>query len=210
MKFEKKAAILFGWEMTKRNFKFFAVASAITLLLNSYARLFQGGAPDKSIATWVVVVVSGVALAVLRKMIEMGVIKAAIKVVEEKKVTYSDLAFRDFRLVMYGILGDILFGVMFFVGLILLIVPGVYWAVKYQFYSYFIVEKGLGPIESLKESARITKGCMRNLLLFDLIIMAIVIVGALAFYVGIFFSLPISTLAMAYVYRKLHSGRHSE
>ncbi len=52
------------------------------------------------------------------------------------------------------------------VGLMLLIVPGIYLGLKYQFYGYAIADKGIGPIDALKESDRMTEGAKQNLLIF--------------------------------------------
>jgi len=88
-------------------------------------------------------------------------------------------------------------------GTILLIVPGVIWAVKFQFFSYFIIDKGLGPIEALKKSSAITKGVKWNLLGFDLLIGGIALLGVLALLIGLLAAIPTAMIAMAFVYRKL-------
>ncbi|MDD1760271.1 MAG: hypothetical protein LUQ44_06665 [Methanothrix sp.] len=42
----------------------------------------------------------------------------------------------------------------------------VYLHLKYQFFGYFIADRGSGPIEALKQSGRMTKGVLKNLLIF--------------------------------------------
>lgn len=84
-------------------------------------------------------------------------------------------------------------------------IPGVYLALRYQFYSYYLVDKRVGIVESFRESARITDGHKWHLLRFALSVVGINILGVLAFGVGLFVTIPISMLATVYVYRKLSS-----
>ena len=101
------------------------------------------------------------------------------------------------------ILSLIIYGLIVLAGLILLIIPGIIWAIKFQFFGYFIVDKGLGPIESLKQSAKITKDTKWTLFLFGLLSGLINLLGALLLLVGLFATVPTTMMAKAFVYRKL-------
>jgi len=90
--------------------------------------------------------------------------------------------FSSYPLVINYIIASILYGLMVIVGLIFLIVPGIYLAIKHQFYTYLIVDKGMGPIEAIKESGRITKGALWNLLGFVIIV---TLLGAGGWIVGL-------------------------
>ena len=87
----------------------------------------------------------------------------------------------------------------------MLIVPGIYLAVKYQFVPYLIVDKGMDPIEAFKESGKMTDGSKWDLLLLLIVLGMIVIIGFLAFIVGSFVAIPVVMVAEAYVYKKLSS-----
>jgi uncharacterized membrane protein len=89
------------------------------------------------------------------------------------------------------------------IGFVFLIVPGIYLAVKYQFYDYLIVDKGMGPIEAIKRSGVLTEGVKWNLVLFWLALVGINILGMIALGVGLIATVPVSWLANAYVYRRL-------
>lgn len=80
-------------------------------------------------------------------------------------------------------------------GVFLLIVPGINGALNSVF-LVTLVDKGLGPIEALKQSSVITKGVMRDLFLFWLLVSAINFVGLLAFFVGLFVTIPIIMIAI--------------
>ena len=88
-------------------------------------------------------------------------------------------------------------------GFLALIVPGIILAVGLGFVPYLVVERGLGPINAIKESWRITKGHKWQLFLLFLALLGINLLGILALVVGIFVSVPITMLAFAHAYRTL-------
>ena len=68
----------------------------------------------------------------------------------------------------------------------------VYLFLKYQFYGYLIVDRGLGPIEALQQSGRLTEGVLKNLLIFWVEI-GLAIGVALAM-VSIFIEIPVAII----------------
>ena len=89
------------------------------------------------------------------------------------------------------------------IGFLLLVVPGIILAIGLSFVPYLVVDRGLGPIEALKESWRITKGHKWQLLLLLLALVGINLLGVLALIVGIFVTVPITMLAFAHAYRTI-------
>jgi uncharacterized membrane protein len=75
-----------------------------------------------------------------------------------------------------------------------------------QFYGYLIVDQNLGPMAALTKSAAITRGAKGQLLLLWLILGLINLAGVLACFVGLFATIPLTTMATVFVYRKLLSG----
>ena len=67
----------------------------------------------------------------------------------------------------------------------------------------FIIEDGDNPIDAMKKSWYMTKGFVVELFLFYLLIIGINLLGAIAFGIGLIVSMPVSTLAYAYMYRKI-------
>ncbi|MEA3324508.1 MAG: hypothetical protein U9Q37_05135 [Euryarchaeota archaeon] len=64
-------------------------------------------------------------------------------------------------------IGLILYGFIVVGGLILLTIPGIIWAIKFQFFDYLIVDKGLGPIDALEKSSEITRGVKWDLFITE-------------------------------------------
>jgi uncharacterized membrane protein len=89
-------------------------------------------------------------------------------------------------------------------GFVALIVPGFILSMGLAFVSYLVVDRGLGPIEAIKESWRITKGHKWQLFLLFLTLLGLNVLGALALIIGIFVTVPITMLAFAHAYRTLN------
>ncbi len=100
----------------------------------------------------------------------------------------------------------ILTGLAIIVGLVLLIVPGIIFMLMYMFVMFIVIDRGLGPIKAMKESARITRGYKWQLLGFVLVLTLINLAGALALLVGLLVTVPVTSLAFAHAYRALSAN----
>lgn len=184
-KFNKKEAIKFGWDKMKANFWFFAGAIIILVAITAILNLIPFVSLLSGIISW-------------------GLIAICLKIYNNEAVKITDLFSQIEKIIKY-IGSTILYSLIVFAGLILLIVPGIMWAIKYQMMSYLIVEKDMGVMEALKKSAELTKGSRNNLFLFTILVALINILGALVFVIGLFATIPTTMMAMVYVYKKLSS-----
>jgi uncharacterized membrane protein len=198
--FSKSEAILFGWNTLKKNFGFFLGMLAIVVAVNVLGGLVMSSFSEE--APKALVIALSVISWILDLLIGIGVIKIALKFCDQEQATYRDL-FSAYRLLLNYLVGSIVYGIMVAIGFVFLIVPGIYLAVKYQFYAYLIIDKGMGPIDAIKRSGVLTEGVKRNLVLFWLALVGINILGMIALGVGLIATIPVSWLANAYVYRRL-------
>lgn len=132
----------------------------------------------------------------------MGVIKISLKFCDGQKPKIDDI-FSCAHLFFKYLIASIFYNLIIFAGFILLIIPGIIWSLKYWFYDYFIVDKELGPMQSLKASAMITKGARWQFFVFTCLLVLINLAGLLCFVVGLFATIPTSLVAAAHVYRQL-------
>jgi uncharacterized membrane protein len=95
---------------------------------------------------------------------------------------------------------SILYGIAVMFGIFLLVIPGIYLAIRLQFFGYFIVDKHQGPMEALKSSFTITHGIFWQLFTFGLVLAGINIIGFFCLLLGLFVSIPVTGLAVALVY----------
>lgn len=198
-KFSKKEALKFGWTTTRKHFFFLAEIVLFLMLLNVLPGIITPAVrQDFSLAVSLLV---SIFFGALQMILNIGLITISIRYVEGKTNTFKDL-FTHIPFTPY-LLGSIVYGCIVAGGIILLIIPGIIWGIKYGFYSYLIVDKDVGVMDSIKRSAQLTQGIKWDLFLFGLLLGLINVAGFLLFFVGLFVTLPVTMLAMAYVYRKL-------
>jgi len=198
-KFSKSEAVRFGWNTTRSNFGFFVglliVVGLIYFIPDFAAKLLKKDAPALSFIISIVSWILGI-------VVQMGLIKIALRFCDNQKAKLADL-FSCLPLFFKYLFGSILYQLIVLGGMILLVIPGIIWAVKFQFFDYFILDKKLGPIEALKQSSAITRGAKWDLFFFDLLLGFINFLGAVCLLIGLFASVPTAMVAMAFVYRKL-------
>ena len=198
--FSKSEAINFGFETAKKNLLFyFALFVILAFLMLSYVVLQAILVSNfGSIGSFIAAVIQWVVTA----GITLGFVNIALKLIDKKKVEKKDLFFQDWGLVFIYIVTNLIRQIIIIAGLILLIVPGIIFAIKLQFVDYLIVDKKMG-IDSLGKSWEMTKGIKLNLFLFWVLLALINIAGALLLLVGLFITIPLSMIATAYIYKKL-------
>lgn len=199
--FSPVAMIRFGWETFKKRPWFFIGVFLVVSILSSGGR-FQWSAGSETPATLALFVVAGVLFSIIQILAKMGSTRLVLKAHDDAgSTTFGDLWAPHPFWKFVG--SSVLVGVIVIIGLILLIVPGIIWALRYLFVPYLVMERKLAPFEALKESARITYGHKWQLFGLLGLIVLINILGALFLLVGLLVSVPVSSLAMVHAYRTL-------
>ncbi len=139
-------------------------------------------------------------LQLIQEALKLGMIKIGLDLYDTKKATYETL-FTGFRVLIKYLVATFLYGLAVAAGTVLLIIPGIYLAMRYWFYSYVLVDKDLGIIDSLKESAVISEGVKWYLLGYTITVGILLHLGYLTL-IGIIYIWPALQLANVFVYRK--------
>lgn len=189
-----KEALYFGWGVTKSNFWLFA-GVFVTMLIGNM--LVSGFASDERASVFFTIIGF-----VLRAYLSLGLIIICLKVVDGKKFEYRDL-FADTKLFWPYLLASVIVQVAVMIGFVLLIVPGVILALALMFYGMLMVDKKFKPIDSLKESMRITKGYKWQLFGMSIVFGLVNIAGALVFGIGLLWTIPTTAIAITKIYRQL-------
>lgn len=84
-----------------------------------------------------------------------------------------------------------------------------YAGTRLMFASYFVVDQKRGPIQSLRDSWRISRGVVWKLIGLVFVLSVINLAGILAVFVGLLVTFPISLVSIAYVYRALSGSGDS-
>jgi uncharacterized membrane protein len=91
--------------------------------------------------------------------------------------------------------------VMVAIGLILLVLPGIYLLIAYTLALPLVVDKNLGPWEALEASRKALTPCWFRYFGLSLICSVLVAISAMPLGIGLIWTLPFLGLAMAIVYR---------
>lgn len=162
--------IRYGWNTLRSNLQFFFVLMITVAVLYNLPSLvwmfiLSGAAAyDTSVIITIFALIVIVSV-VIYQVIELGLLDIALSFRDGSSPQIGDL-FRQYPLFLKFLVASIIYSMMVFFGLMLLMVPGIYLALKYQLYGYIIVDRGLGPIEALKESSRMTAGAIMSLFVF--------------------------------------------
>jgi len=195
----------YGWRVMKANLWFFVRLGFLFMIISylpTIARFIVKSlnlpkAPDITLAI-LLQILGGV----ISIVIAIGMIKIALSFCNEQKPSIGTL-FDAWGCFWRYVGTAILYMLIMYAGLILLIIPGIIWAIKFSLCFYFVIDKGLGPIEALKASSRTTMGVKWDLFGFGIVCGLINLLGFLCLIVGAFATYPTIIVAYALVYRQL-------
>ena len=144
----------------------------------------------------------------VRIFVELGAVALLLVLVRTGKEGDIKEIFGQKEIFPQALLGQIIYGIMIVVGMILLVIPGIYVAVRFMFLPYIFVDQKLGWKEALAEASRLTEGRRWDLFVFSLALILLNIVGALLLLVGLLVTIPVSMIAttMMYEYLKKEKG----
>jgi len=115
----------------------------------------------------------------------------AHRINSKKSIELSDF-FRSFDGFVPLLILNLLISLIVLLGLMLLILPGIYLAISYLFAHFFVCFYEVEPSEALRLSRKTVSGNFGQILLLYLILAGINLLGFLAFGVGLLLSLPFS------------------
>ena len=194
-----EVALSYGWRKTKSNFGFFAM---FLIAIGVVQVFFLGLTGLLAWKAWYVAPIPLLIDAVLAIFMGTAALSLSLKVNHDEKLRFTELWVGGSKAVNF-VIGSILYGIIVFVGSLLLIIPGIYLAIKYQFFAVCILEKDVSAVEGLKMSGRITKGSWGDC--FWLVVEQGIacFLGMLALGIGLFWAVPTVLVAHGYAYRSI-------
>lgn len=148
-----------------------------------------------------------IAVILVNVTLKLGMTNVLLKLRDNGRAEFADI-FNIFDRVPFYLVSMLIALLAVGIGLVLLVIPGIYIGIRLQFTGYRILE-GDGPLAALQNSWNLTQGHVVELLLFDLLMFGIIIAGVLALLVGVLVAVPVAGLAMTDMYRFLkpsHEG----
>lgn len=185
----------YGWDTLKKDFWYFISLSVIYIILSGIA---TGIDNDSFVMSVLSIIISA--------WLTAGLLYVTIGYVGGNKREVTDL-FGQGKYFLQILLAQIVVGLIVIVGLVFLIVPGIYFAIRFMFVTYLIVDKQMDLSAAMKESSRMTDGIKMDLFIFGLAVFGIAILGLILFGIGIFVAMPVIWLAGAKIYVNLASSK---
>ena len=137
--------------------------------------------------------------------IEFGLSYSYLRAARGDKLEIKDV-FAAFQNYWNAVLASLLVGVIIVVGLILIIIPGIFFACKLAFTPYLVVDRKMEVIEAVKTSWHMTRGHGWKVFLIGLLGIPIFIAGCICFGVGVIISIMWITMALASLYHAVSTS----
>jgi hypothetical protein len=119
--------------------------------------------------------------------LEYGVSYAYLKAARDEKPEIKDVL-KVLENYWNSIIASILSAIIIIIGLILIVVPGIYFACKLAFVRYLVVEEKMPALAAIDESWRMTRGHAMTIFTMGLLAIPVFIGGLLLFGIGVIFS----------------------
>jgi uncharacterized membrane protein len=174
---------------------------------NRSLQLWWHNVGPQTVGIVIMATVLGIVVYIVSEWIAMGIIHGSVKAARGEDVTAGDF-FLTWESVARFILGTLLYGLIVGVGMVLLVVPGIIWGLRYCLYGHYMVTQGAGPVEALQMSAAATDGHKGELFGLCLASLGVVILGALCLGVGLVWAIPAVSIAWSTVFLRL-SGQQT-
>ena len=189
-----------GWELLWDRFWLVAgVVFFIGLVEMFFGSVQDGLDPEGPIAY---LTVAYIAELLATSLLVLGYVSILFRLYDGVEAKFADLFSQTHRLGTY-ILATVMFLALACAGTVLLVVPGLFALVAFNFYREALVDRRLNAWESLKVSLTITRGYRWPVAGFLLMTTAINLIGLLTGGVGLVLTVPISMIASIHLYRFL-------
>lgn len=203
-------SLSFGWKKTWEQLGFIISFLLVALGLQIGLGILQGVGVTltaRSGLTGLVVLVFSIVRMIMNIVIAMAGINATLQIASGKQPTIASSYDKmgDINLIIkYGFV-SLVVGLISFLGFLLFIIPGIYLSLKYRFAGYSLVDKNTNFNEAMKVSGQITRGVKLELFAFGIVSCLVNMVGFLFLGIGLLVTIPMTAIALAYIYRHLIS-----
>lgn len=111
--------------------------------------------------------------------------------------------FGSLTIALKAFVASLLYNLMIVLGTLLFVIPGIIAAIRFSLYQQVLLDQNVSIIDSLKISARLTKGSTLRIFGLNLIFGLINISAYFTFGITYIITIPALCLAQTYIYRKL-------
>lgn len=134
--------------------------------------------------------------------LEVGFLQICLALCDGGEPTFADI-FTHLALGPKFLAGQILYLLAVVIGLLLLVIPGVFLGVRYALFGFCMAAGETNLVRSFQQSAILSMGAKTDLLWILVALVVLNLLGASLLGVGLFITIPLSVLIMTAVYRQL-------
>ena len=193
-----------AWKQTKAHIWILAgMYVAFTILSSLFALLV-----DPLTHSWWGDSLVNLVSAYASSLFSLGYLRNVIEAQEDTEPQMSAYRQPAMRVINY-VLASVIYAIAICVGAILFILPGIYVAVRLQYYTMFILEEDANPIQALQRSWKLTREQTWPLLLVNLSMIGLALIGMLLLFVGLFVAIPVIYGMYVIIYRNLSTSPSS-
>jgi uncharacterized membrane protein len=167
-----------------------------------YSLLYLFALPAKGESMTVSGIIISVLCWLLLCLFQLGYMKNCFQTLDGEEPQFSSYGQVSRQLLSY-LAASVIFMLIVAVGTALLVVPGVYLALRLQFFFASMVDENTGIIDAFRRSWEITKGYTLKLFVIMLIMILISLIGQLALLIGVFVAIPLTVLMYGELFRRL-------
>ena len=140
---------------------------------------------------------------IIGSLFTLGFIRNMFQTMDGEEPQFSAYG-QEARKFLHYLVANILYSIIVCIGIVLLIIPGIYLAIRLQFFQQYIVsEERCSAIDALKKSWELTQGQAMPLFLLALVQLGLTLLGLILLVVGLFVAIPLIVMMQCYVFRKL-------
>ena len=139
----------------------------------------------------------------IAQVLGAGLIKSALNVADGKPVNAGDVF--GYATKSNVIATAALVAAATFVGSLLCYLPGLVVGFLTLFAMFYVVDKDMAPVDAIKASVSLTTSRLGETILFYLLGIVVIFVGAILCLVGLLAAVPVVLAAAAYTFRVLNN-----
>lgn len=138
--------------------------------------------------------------------VEVGFIRICLGLSDGRAPQYADI-FAHLNMGPKLLAGQILYLLMVMIGLLLLVVPGVYLAGRYAVFCFCLAAGETNLARCFQQSAILSTGAIPYLLRILVVLLVLNLLGASLLGLGLFITVPLSVLMLTAAYQQLNARR---
>ena len=189
----------FAWPTFKKHFGLFTAVLLTILAAWAVLEIVVIAGQRFGILLWAVMHLT---FLILVAGVELGLLQICRALSDEKVPTFAD-TFAHLPLGPKFLAAQILYFLMVVIGLLLLVVPGVYLGVRYALFGFCFAGGETNLLRCFHQSALLTKSATTGLLWILAALLLLNALGACLLALGLFITVPLSVLIMTDVHRQL-------